>query len=201
MSKVDAVVYGLEGLKDRIDSIGIRAEWASDEDAKARGATRMLRTTDPDGLAVEIVDGTASHAPYSKPDHDLGYRTGELGVGHFTFQAEDLDATERFYLEALGMQVTDYNDLDLVPGVRVKVAFLRANRRHHSIGLASLRVRTARRLNHFFLEVATTTRSAASSSAYARQGSRSRTKSVCIRTTSSVPVSYTHLTLPTTYSV
>jgi len=154
MSKVDAVVYGLEGLKNRIDSIGIRAEWASDEDAKARGATRMLRTTDPDGLAVEIVDGTASHAPYSKPDHDLGYRTGELGVGHFTLQAEDLDATERFYVEALGMHVTDYNDLDLVPGVRVKVAFLRANRRHHSIGLASLRVRTARRLNHFFLEVA-----------------------------------------------
>lgn len=130
MSKVDAVVYGLEGLKDRIDSIGIRAEWASDEDAKARGATRMLRTTNPDGLAV----------------------------GHFTLQAEDLDATERFYVEALGMHVTDYNDLDLdldlVPGVRVKVAFLRANRRHHSIGLASLRVRTARRLNHFFLEVA-----------------------------------------------
>lgn len=143
----------LDGLKGRIETFGARAEWGSEEEARARGAGRLLRTIDPSGLVVECLDGTASHNAFMSPNHGQTFRSGALGVGHFTFQAKDLDRFERFYLDAFGLEVTDYNDLSLMPGVRVRVGFYRANPRHHSVACASLGIEQQQRLNHFFLEL------------------------------------------------
>jgi 2,3-dihydroxybiphenyl 1,2-dioxygenase len=143
----------LDGLKERIEAAGGKTEWASDDEAKERGAGRLLRTVDPEGLRIEIVDRTASHSAYEPPRHGCTYKTGALGVGHFTFQTADLDRFERYYVDALGLDVTDYNDLLLMAGVRVRVGFYRANPRHHSVGCASLGVPTQQRMNHFFLEL------------------------------------------------
>lgn len=143
----------LDGLAERIEACGGKAEWASDDEAKERGAGRLLRTVDPEGLTLEIVDATASHAEYEAPHHEQTYKTGRLGVGHFTFRSADLDRFERFYVDALGLEVTDYNDLALMAGVRVRVGFDRANPRHHSVACASLGIPTKQRLNHFFLEL------------------------------------------------
>jgi hypothetical protein len=101
----------LDDLKDRIDAVGGRAEWASDEEAKDRGAGRLLRTVDPFGLIIEAVDTTSSVSGFAPPKHDHVFKTGDLGVGHFTFQANDVEVFERFYVDALGMEVTDYNQL------------------------------------------------------------------------------------------
>jgi uncharacterized protein GlcG (DUF336 family) len=76
----------------------------------------MLRTVDPEGLTIEIVDATASHNAYEAPNHEQSYLTGRLGVGHFTFQSADLERFERFYVDALGLEVTDYNGLVPSPG-------------------------------------------------------------------------------------
>ncbi len=143
----------LDGLKARLESCGQRAEWASEAEAHALGSNRLLRTVDPEGLTIEVMDKTASHQAYSPPAHQQTFKTGSLGVGHFTFQTADLDRFERFYTEALGLDITDYNDLTLLAGVRVKVGFYRANPRHHSIGCASFGIPSRKRLNHFFLEL------------------------------------------------
>ena len=84
---------------------------------------------------------------------DHVFKTGALGLGHFTFQANDLDEFERFYVDALGLEITDYNDLTIMAGVRVRVGFYRANPRHHSVACASLGIKQPQRLNHFFLEI------------------------------------------------
>jgi hypothetical protein len=75
----------LDGLKGRIEAFGARAEWGSEEEARARGAGRLLRTIDPNGLVVECLDATASHNAFMAPNHGQTFRTGALGVGHFTF--------------------------------------------------------------------------------------------------------------------
>ncbi len=108
---------------------------------------------DSEGLVVEIADATASHHSYEAPHHEQTYKTGRLGVGHFSFQSADLDRLERFYVDALGLEITDYNDLNLMTGVRVRVGFYRANPRHHSAGCASFGIPSRQRLHHFFLEL------------------------------------------------
>ena len=143
----------LPGLKERIEDFGGKADWASDKEAKERGAGRLLRTVDPGGVIIEMVDATASQNSYEPPLYGQTYKTGKLGVGHFTFQFPDLDRFEKFYLEALGLEVSDYNDLNLMDGIRVQVGFYRANPRHHSVACASFGIPSRQRLNHFFLEL------------------------------------------------
>ncbi len=154
----DLVAYGwlsddLDALEQRIEASGEKAEWASDDEAMERGAGRLLRTLDPEGLMIEIVDATASHNSYEAPHHGQTYKTGQLGVGHFSIASADLDRFERFYVDALGLEISDYNDLNLMAGVRVRVGFYRANPRHHSVGCASLGVTSKQRLHHFFFEL------------------------------------------------
>ncbi|MEM7019949.1 MAG: VOC family protein [Pseudomonadota bacterium] len=142
----------LDGMKTRLDEFGAQANWMDATYTKMRGAGRILQTEDPTGLLVDIVDRTASHNAFTESSHDHTYVTGGLGFGHLTFASEDHEGFERFYTEALGLKTTDYNSVDLIAGLSVKVGFYRTNARHHSIACATLAA-PGQRLNHFFLEV------------------------------------------------
>lgn len=142
----------LDGLKAQLAARGSKAEWMSDDYVKDRGAGRVLRSIDPTGCEIDVVDTTASHNPFTPADHGLEYKTGELGFGHLTFGFKDIARFEAFYTEGLGMLISDRNEITLVAGLEIRAAFYRSNPRHHSIACADIQSK-ARRLNHFMLEV------------------------------------------------
>ncbi len=69
----------LDGLKARIEAFGAKAEWASDDEAKMRGAGRLLRTLDPTGLIIEAVDTTNSDNAFAPPKHDHVFEADAKG--------------------------------------------------------------------------------------------------------------------------
>jgi catechol 2,3-dioxygenase-like lactoylglutathione lyase family enzyme len=72
-------------------------------------------------------------------------------LGHVVLNVTDLAASERFYTELLGLQVSDRYDASMVPG---GMLFMRLNGDHHGIALvggAGTLARTT--LNHFAFEV------------------------------------------------
>ncbi len=142
----------LDGMLERLTTFGAKVAWMDPEYVARRGAGRVLQTEDPTGLAVDILDRTASCNAFEPADHGQRYVTGDLGVGHLTFGSRDLMAFERFHTEGLGLLITDYNNVDLAAGLSVRVGFYRANRRHHTVACATMET-PGRRLQHFFLEV------------------------------------------------
>ncbi|SRR5581483_2153090 len=74
-------------------------------------------------------------------------------LGHVVLNVSDLEASERFYREVLGLQLSDRYPDSMVPGGMV---FLRFNTDHHGIALVGGAPKTERTtLNHFAFEVAT----------------------------------------------
>jgi hypothetical protein len=59
--------------------LGAKAEWASDDEAKMRGAGRLLRTLDPTGLIIEAVDTTNSDNAFAPPKHDHVFEADAKG--------------------------------------------------------------------------------------------------------------------------
>src|SRR5262249_17459154 len=72
-------------------------------------------------------------------------------IGHVVLNVTDLDASERFYTEVLGLLVSDRYPDSMVPGGMV---FLRCNADHHGVALVGGREQSERStLNHFAFEV------------------------------------------------
>ena len=144
----------LEGLKTQIEQAGFEAQWGSEQEAAERGAGRLLRTIDPNGLGHEIVDRTQANNPFTPADYDNVYDAGDLGLGHMTYMCKAAEAFESFCTKAIGLKPTDYNRLSVGPGLKINVMFFHANARHHSVGGAEV-PGGGKILNHFQLEVAT----------------------------------------------
>ena len=142
----------LDGMHERLSAFGAQVSWMDPEYVASRGAGRVLQTQDPSGLAVDILDRTASSNAFEPADHGHRYVAGDLGVGHLLFGSWDLMTFERFHTEGLGLLITDYNNVDLAPGFSLRIGFYRANRRHHTVACATLET-PGHRLQHFFLEV------------------------------------------------
>src|SRR4030095_8347246 len=80
-----------------------------------------------------------------------GCVTGAEGLGHVVFGTMNAQATEGFYRELLGMRLSDRIEAELEPGFSLKITFLHANPRHHTVAFAEARM--PKRLHHFMLEV------------------------------------------------
>jgi catechol 2,3-dioxygenase-like lactoylglutathione lyase family enzyme len=74
-------------------------------------------------------------------------------IGHVVLNVTDLDAAVRFYVEVLGLEVSDRYPDSMVPGGMV---FLRCNPDHHGVALVGAASKLERStLNHFAFEVGT----------------------------------------------
>ncbi len=142
----------LKGLQEQLTRSGYPAEFVDESEAARVGAAKLLRTRDPLGITIDIIDHVASTNEFEAADYDQHYVTGELGFGHLTFCWSDLDEFARFQLEGLGLVLSDYNQVKLPGGPKVKVGFYRANPRHHSVACAPL-ITSGQLVQHFFLEV------------------------------------------------
>ena len=141
----------LQAIADRLEATGTPVAWASAAEAEARGADRLFRVRDPSGLVTEVVCGShpASHA--SGPAAPERFVTGDLGVGHVAVFAPDPEATIRFHVEGLGLQLSDTIELDLGAAGRGRATFLHAGPRHHA--LAIIPVAGPTHLHHLMLQL------------------------------------------------
>jgi 2,3-dihydroxybiphenyl 1,2-dioxygenase len=142
----------LEALGARLVRAGFAVSEGKAETAAARRVTRLLELADPTGIPVELYVGAAlAREPFCSTRVASGFVAGEEGLGHAVICAKDALASERFYVELLGMRLSDRVRLALNPSFTLEIRFLHANARHHSIAFAS--VPMPKRLHHFMLEV------------------------------------------------
>lgn len=141
----------LESLGARLVRAGFSVTDGKPEKAAARRVTRLLELADPTGIPVELYVGAALAREPFRSSRVSGFVAGGEGLGHAVICAKDAAATERFYVELLGLRVTDQVRLPLSPDFTLQIRFLHANARHHSIAFAS--VPMPKRLHHFMLEV------------------------------------------------
>jgi len=133
-----AAFYGFEAadaaqMKEtigRLEAAGLTVTRAAEKELTLRGVEDMAWCRDPAGNRVEIYHGQANgEGPFKAPRPHGGFRTGKMGMGHMVLHAQDVDAMSAFYRDLLGLRLSDY----MIRPYRLM--FLRANPRHHSVGL------------------------------------------------------------------
>jgi 2,3-dihydroxybiphenyl 1,2-dioxygenase len=105
---------------------------------------------DPDGLRIELVWNAAAAATAFKSGLNIGFVTGEGGLGHVVLAVSDTDSGIAFY-EKLGFKMSDIINAAMGPDFVLRIAFLHCNSRHHSLAMAQLP--GGKRLNHIMVEV------------------------------------------------
>jgi 2,3-dihydroxybiphenyl 1,2-dioxygenase len=138
----------LDALVARLEAAGAAVTEGTAEEQAVRKVRRLVRFTDPSGHPFEAFYGPVvmTSAPFVPGRPMSGFKAGPLGVGHVVLMVDDRDETERFYLDVLGLRISDYGS--------GPVAFFHCNPRHHSIGIAVRgALPTTKRLRHLMLEM------------------------------------------------
>lgn len=129
----------LDALAERLQQAGIEVQRADAPTAADRRVAAAIRFTDPEGNAHEAGYGPLqkTQTPFVSP---LGvrFKTGSQGLGHVVLSCRDQVSMLRFFLETLGLRLSDHIDTEVVPGKPLRISFLRCNGRHHSLALAAV---------------------------------------------------------------
>ncbi len=141
---------GAADMKQLVASVaaaGIRVHEADADLAAKRCVQGLAWFVDPNGLRTELFWGPkVRSAPFVPARAISGFKAGTLGVGHAVIAAADREGAERFYVDVLGLKVTDYGSGPLV--------FLRCNARHHSIAfIPSQHGFAGKKMVHLMVEV------------------------------------------------
>jgi len=139
---------GAEEMKEtagKLEAAGFKVTRANEKELTLRGVDEMAWCRDPAGNRIELFHGQATgEGPFAAPRPHGGFRTGTMGMGHMVLHAEDIDAMSAFYRELLGLRLSDYMFKPY------RLMFLRANPRHHSVGLLQSKQNG---VHHVMLEV------------------------------------------------
>ncbi|MGI9555476.1 MAG: VOC family protein [Cyanophyceae cyanobacterium] len=118
----------------RLDDAGALVSGGEEALASRRGVQQLAVFKDPDGLTGELYWGAHSglRVPF-RSNHHVAFRAGSEGFGHATLAVADETKTTEFYVDVLGLSITELSDVG-----DLHVVFLRANSRHHSLALAQM---------------------------------------------------------------
>jgi extradiol dioxygenase len=131
---------------DDLTAAGLPVQCGSDDETADRAVRGLVSFVDYLGIRHELFHGQRNIPSSFQPTRRIsGFVTGEHGMGHVALAVPDLDVATRFYLRTLGIRLSDE-----VRG-HVGLAFLRCNRRHHSLALAEAPGR--RGILHLMVEV------------------------------------------------
>ena len=120
--------------------------------AAPRRVERITRVDAPWGIPVEIVTGlAAATSPYASPLMPGGFLTDRVGFGHVVFATTAFDESLRF-VEALGLQQSDWLEMEIAVGIELEVHFFHCNERHHTLALAKAPFELPQKLHHFMVE-------------------------------------------------
>ncbi len=139
-----------ETLDEILSRTALPVESGTDEEAALRGAERLVRLPGPNGLTQELSVG----APATSGRR---FVTGEYGLGHVAVTTTNPERTHDYYRDLLDARLSDFID-ETMGGMKLKIRFLRVNRRHHSVAIAAVRrlpinpIRT--RVQHVNIQVA-----------------------------------------------
>jgi 2,3-dihydroxybiphenyl 1,2-dioxygenase len=124
-----------------------------DGDAEERKVQRLARTAAPWGVPVEIVLGLQdAPAPFSSTLVPGGFVTEGVGFGHAVFATTAFDESHRFLTEGLGLDQSDWLEMEIAAGIELEVRFYHCNARHHSLALAKAPFELPQRLHHLMFE-------------------------------------------------
>lgn len=115
-------------------------------EAGPRPGSDSLGVLDPDGLIVRLVvsrKGMVCPSPLEKSSKTCSISPKKLG--HVVIKVSDTKKSENFYLDLLGLKVTEYNELGLV--------FMRCTPLHHDLGLMPLPEGSAVGLHHMAFDI------------------------------------------------
>jgi len=142
----------MHAIARQVRALSVEVTEATREEAAARMALGMIRFVDPDGLAVEVYHGPLlDRTPFRSPRGVARFKADALGLGHIVLKVADIDRTLRFYLQGLGVKLSDYITVER-EGRMAPLAFTHVNPRHHSMALVPGLAPGVKRLQHFMLE-------------------------------------------------
>ena len=140
----------LAKVQARLEAVGMAVTPGSAEEVKNRHVDGMSWFLEPGGVRFELYyGGQTAGEPFKSPLVESGFKTGDLGLGHFVLRADDLEKTLKFVLDVLGFRLSDRIVCNL-GGYQVNIAFTHCNPRHHSLALGE---RLPKHIHHFMLEV------------------------------------------------
>ena len=138
----------LHALAEKLRAAGLAVGEGDSGTRAARRVDALVQVEDPSGLPIELYCGpTVAHLPFRSELVSAGFCTGDEGLGHIVVGAREAEATRRFYCDLLGMRVSDHIQ---PPGSRLRITFLHANPRHHTLAFFEAPMR--KRINHFMVE-------------------------------------------------
>lgn len=119
----------LREIAEQVRALGAEVSVGTAEEAAARRVRGLIAFDDPDGIRNEVFYGPQVDydTPFRSPRPISGFVTGEQGLGHTNIFVRDVEASVRFYRDALGLRLSDY--------IR-NTAFFHCNPRHHTLALA-----------------------------------------------------------------
>jgi biphenyl-2,3-diol 1,2-dioxygenase len=141
----------LRALASQLEAGGVRVAEADAGTATQRGVGCVYRLEDPSGIPIELFSGSESGSAFASPLVPSGFCTGDEGLGHLVVLVRDADRTKHFYCDLLGMRVSDYIEQEVAPGRKMRITFLHANARHHTIAFTEGPPR--KRIHHFMIEM------------------------------------------------
>ena len=140
----------LDELANRLAKQGFPVRQGSAQEKSERKVAELYAFRDPDGFPVELYFGpTIDENPPRYSRAISGFRCGSLGLGHLIQVSKDPRATAKFYIDMLGMRLSDYIAWD-----EADATFLHCNPRHHSLALMNeCYGMKSGQVHHFMLEV------------------------------------------------
>ena len=157
----DAAFVGFEATSDeafartveRLAVAGCEVEEGSADDVRARRVERLVRTTAPWGVPVEVVLRLApASSPYRSDLMPGGFLTEGVGFGHIVFATTAFHESHEFLVGGLGLAQSDWLEMELGPGLVLEVRFYHCNERHHSVALAKAPFDMPQKLHHIMFE-------------------------------------------------
>jgi biphenyl-2,3-diol 1,2-dioxygenase len=133
-----------------LSAAGAKVRPLKSDEAALRACEGGFVFEDPDGLRLEIAYGMKNAMEPFHSKFDAEFVTGDQGLGHIVVSVSDLERSLDFY-KTLGFRISDFIETNLGPDIRVKLAFLHCNPRHHTLALLPLP--TPKRLNHLMVQV------------------------------------------------
>ena len=152
-----ATMDGMAEMERRLRAEGVTITEGTPDECEYRRVVHFIHFTDPNGLRSEIAYGlhVEPDRPFHSPRAITGFNAGNLGLGHILITVKDVEESERFYRDVLGMKVSDYIMMQRPDGGEVKLCFFHVNGRQHSLAFGALP--SPKRLGHFMLETKTLT--------------------------------------------
>jgi 2,3-dihydroxybiphenyl 1,2-dioxygenase len=157
----DATYIGFESVDsaafdrvvERFEAAGVKPRPGTDEECKARKVSRRISTTAPWGMQVELVEGLGrSVTPYASPLVAGGFLTEGVGFGHAVFATTAFEESHAFVTDALGLEQSDWLEMEIAEGIELEVRFYHCNSRHHTLALARAPFELPQKLHHFMVE-------------------------------------------------